>query len=685
MMREIKIWKMFWVALLLGMIALVTGCGREQSPAVLPIVVSTTPANLATAVPLNSVVTATFNLAMASATINGTTFTVTGPGTTPVPGVVTYAGVTATFTPSAPLAAGTVFTGTITTGAQSTRGIGLLADYIWTFSTVTQPQVTSTNPANGAINVPINQKITATFNEPMNAATILAPLTFTVKPFLGGPNVPGTVTYDAASDTAIFTPTANLSVTTKFTATITTAAQDPAGKALANDYVWTFMTGLVANATAPTVILTNPINLATNVPLNQKIAAIFSEAMDPATITAPLTFTVKPTLGGPNVTGTVTYNAASDTAIFSPTANLSASTQYTATISNAAKDLSGNALIAGPVPNPWTFTTGTLANSAGPTITLEFPANLATLVPIDTTVSATFSAPMDPATINTTTFLVTVTADGTPVTGTVTYNVASQVATFTPLLNLAINTQYTATVSPAAQDLSGNALVPGMVPNPWTFTTGPVAGGASPPTVNLGTAANFAVLATASTTSTGPVIINGDVGLAPGTSQGIPPAQVNGTIHVNDAIATQAQADLLSAYNDAAGRTANSQPLPGDMGGLTFTPGLYTNSTSVLISTDVTLDAQGNPNAVFIFQMGSTLTTAGSVILINGAQANNIFWVVGTSATLNGPIFEGTILADTSITQNAGVVVNGRLFAGSGPGGAGTVTVDGVSVNVPQP
>jgi hypothetical protein len=685
MMREIKIWKMFWVSLVLVMVALVTGCGREQSPAVLPIVVSTTPANLATAVPLNSVVTATFNLAMAPATINGTTFTVTGPGTAPVPGAVTYAGVTATFTPSVPLAPGTVFTGTITTGAQSTRGIGLLANFVWTFSTVAQPQVTSTNPARGAINVPINQKITATFNEPMNAATILAAGTFTVVPTLGGPAVAGTVTYDAASDTAIFTPSANLPVGTGFTGEITIAAQDPAGKALANNYVWTFMTGAVANATAPTVILTDPINLATNVPLNQEITAIFSEAMDPATISAPGTFIVVPTLGGPAVAGTVTYDPASDTAIFTPTANLTANTQFRATVSNAAKDLSGNALIAGAVPNPWTFTTGTTVNAAGPTITQEFPANLATLVPIDTTVSATFSAPMDPATINTTTFLVTVTADGTPVTGTVTYNVASQVATFTPLVNLAISTQYTATVSPAAQDLSGNALVPGMVPNPWVFTTGTVAGGASPPTVNLGTAGNFAVLATASITSTGPVIINGDVGLAPGTSQGIPPAQVNGTIHVNDAIATQAQADLLSAYNDAAGRTANSQPLPGDMGGLTFTPGLYTNSTSVLISSDVTLDAQGNPNAVFIFQMGSTLTTAGSVILVNGAQANNIFWVVGTSATLNGPIFEGTILADTSITENAGVVVNGRLFAGSGPGGAGSVTVNGVSVNVPQP
>jgi len=194
------------------------------------------------------------------------------------------------------------------------------------------------------------------------------------------------------------------------------------------------------------------------------------------------------------------------------------------------------------------------------------------------------------------------------------------------------------------------------------------------------------VLATASTTSTGPVIINGDVGVNPGSAQGIPPAQVIGTIYVDDAIAAKAQSDLLAAYNDAAGRSTNSQTLPGDMGGLTFHPGLYTNSTSVAISTDVTLDAQGDADAVFIFQMGTTLTTTGgSVILAGGAQAGNIFWVVGSSATLSAPTFQGNILADVSITQNGGVVVNGRLFAGSGPGGSGSVTVNGVSVNVPAP
>ena len=651
-----------------------------------PTVISTVPAGGATLVAVNTLVSATFSEPMNAATINGVTFTLTGPGVTPVAGAVTYAGTTATFTPATVLAANTLFTATITTGAQDPAGAALAANFVWTFTTVSQPKVTSTNPTSGATNVPINQKITATFSEPMSSSTIVAAGTFTVAPTLGGAAVTGTVTYDAASNTAIFTPSAALAISTEFTATITTAAQNPAGKAIASNYVWSFTTGTVANATAPTVVSTDPVDVATLVPLNQRITATFSKAMDPATISAAGTFTVVVTVGAVPVPGAVTYDTASETAIFTPTANLAASTQFTATISNAAKDLSGNALIAGGVPNPWSFTTGTTANATAPIITLTNPADGAMTVPIDTTINATFSTAMNPATITTATFLVTVTADRTPVSGTVAYDVASQIATFSPSSNLAASTQFTAAISPAVQDLDGNALAAGIVPNPWSFTTGTTAGGAGPATVNLASAGNFAVLATATITSTGAVIVNGDVGLNPGSAQGIPPAQVIGSIYVDDSIAAQAQVDLLAAYNDAVSRSANSQTLPGGIGGLTFTPGLYTNSTSVTIATDVTLDAQGDPNAVFIFQIGSTLTTTGgSVILAGGAKAGNIFWVVGTSATLSGPIFQGNILADVSITQNGGVTVNGRLFAGSGPGGAGSVTVNGVSVNVPAP
>ena len=155
--------------------------------------------------------------------------------------------------------------------------------------------------------------------------------------------------------------------------------------------------------------------------------------------------------------------------------------------------------------------------------------------------------------------------------------------------------------------------------------------------VPLGTAANFAVLAGSTVTSTGPTVINGDLGLSPGTSvTGFPPGQVNGTIHAADSLALQAQADLTSAYDDAATRPVTAT-VPVELGGTTETPGTYDSAAGTFgITGTLTLDAQGNPDAVFIFQAASTLITAAAsnVDLINDAQAANVFWVVGSSATL---------------------------------------------------
>ncbi|MGC2232124.1 MAG: Ig-like domain-containing protein, partial [Candidatus Acidiferrum sp.] len=652
-------------------------------------VVSTVPVAGAVGVAQSTTVSATFSEPMEASTINATTFTLAGPGVTPVTGSVSYAGSTATFTPGAALATGTLYTATITTGATDPTGNALAANYVWTFTTAGPPSVTSTVPASGANDVPLNQKVSATFSGHMTASTITATGTFTLAVAGGGAAVPGTVTYDAASDTAIFAPTAALAINTPYTATITTAAQSAQGNALPANYAWTFSTGPQLNASAPFVISTDPASAAINVPLNQRITATFNTPMDPSTISATGTFTVAVAGGGAAVTGTVAY--AGSTAVFTPTSNLIASTTYTATITTAAKDLTGDPMAANFT---WNFATGLTANLVAPTITLTVPASAATAVPIDQTISATFSTAMDPTTITNATFTVAVAGTGgASVNGTVAYDPASQIATFTPLANLAANTQYTATISNLVMDLTGNALstTTGAAPDPWNFTTSGVVGTGQAP-INLGSAASFAVMSTSSIASTGPVIINGDVGLAPGTSQGIPPAQVNGTIYINDSVVTQAQADLLAAYNDAVSRSTNAQTLPGNMGGLTFTPGLYVNSTSVLISgaganNNVTLDAQGDPNAVFIFKMGSTLTTGpgSQVILAGGAKASNVFWQVGTSATIDTTsIFQGNVLAAVSITVNTGAVVTGRLFAGSG-GAAASVTVDGMSVTVPQP
>ncbi|MDX6615059.1 MAG: hypothetical protein QOD60_150 [Solirubrobacterales bacterium] len=193
---------------------------------------------------------------------------------------------------------------------------------------------------------------------------------------------------------------------------------------------------------------------------------------------------------------------------------------------------------------------------------------------------------------------------------------------------------------------------------------------AAQPPVGLGTADSFAVLAGSAVTNTGPSTINGDLGVSPGTAiSGFPPGTVNGATHAADAVAIQAQSDLTTAYNDAAGRTPPAAVPGGNLGGLTLTRGVYNSASSLDLTGALTLDAQGNPNSVFIFQAGSTLTTASAsrVNLINGAQPCNVYWKVGSSATLGTTTaFVGNLLALTSISVNNGVVVNGRLLARNG-------------------
>jgi hypothetical protein len=187
--------------------------------------------------------------------------------------------------------------------------------------------------------------------------------------------------------------------------------------------------------------------------------------------------------------------------------------------------------------------------------------------------------------------------------------------------------------------------------------------------VGLGTADSFSVLGGSTVTNTGPSVLNADLGLSPGSAiTGFPPGTVHGTIHKNDAVASQAKSDLVIAYNDAAGRSSTSS-VAGDLAGLTLTSGVYTSASSLGLSGDLTLDGQNDPNSVFVFQAGSTLTTgsASRVQLINGAQACNVFWQVGSSATIGtSTAFTGNILALTSITLNTGATVHGRALARNG-------------------
>ncbi|MBA3807723.1 MAG: DUF3494 domain-containing protein [Solirubrobacterales bacterium] len=202
-------------------------------------------------------------------------------------------------------------------------------------------------------------------------------------------------------------------------------------------------------------------------------------------------------------------------------------------------------------------------------------------------------------------------------------------------------------------------------------------------TVGLGTAGSFSVLAGSTVTNTGPTTMFGDLGLTPGSSvTGAP--QVLGQTHVDDAVAIGAKNALTTAYNDAASRPSSGSA-GTELSGQTFLAGVRTASGSLLLSAGaLTLDAQGDPNAVFIFQVGSTLITGSntSVLLVNGAQACNVFWQVGSSATLGtGTRFLGTVMAAATITANTAATIHGRLLAQTGAVNLDTNTITNSNCN----
>jgi Ice-binding-like len=202
----------------------------------------------------------------------------------------------------------------------------------------------------------------------------------------------------------------------------------------------------------------------------------------------------------------------------------------------------------------------------------------------------------------------------------------------------------------------------------------------SPP---LGTAAGFAVLGATTVTNTGPSVITGDLGVSPGMSVvGFPPGAVDGTIHAGGPVATQAQADVATAYAFAAGQACDQDLSGQDLGGMTLPPGVYCFASSAQLTGTLRLDAQGDPTAAWLFQVTTALTTASNsaVVLVNGATPcnnDNVTWQIGSSATVGTATgFIGNVLANTSITFNAGANTTGGLYAHTG-----AVTLDTNSVS----
>jgi hypothetical protein len=386
---------------------------------------------------------------------------------------------------------------------------------------------------------------------------------------------------------------------------------------------------------------------------NNEIAVLFSQPMDPASINSG-TFLIA------GMTGTVSYDATNMIGAFKPSQAFAPNTVYNASIGVGAKDMSETPLGA---PFDFSFTTIATSDTSTPHwIAINLVAG-ASCVPQNQKTSVTFNEQMDSLTINPSTLYLV--AANAAVPATVTYDVVHQQATLTPSATLAANTAYWIVITGGAQDMSEQPIGQSQ----QTFTTGPCAGGETQPVALCPSIGNFSVLAGTTVTNTGSTVVSGDVGVCPGTAvTGFPPGTTGGTIHIADGVASLAQAALTAGYIDAAGR-AGGTSVAGDLVGKTLTAGVYTSTSSLANSGDLTLDAQGNPNAVFIFQIASTLITgSGShIILANGALACNVFWQVGSSATLGtNSVFAGNIMALTSITITTGVNLDGRALARNG-------------------
>jgi hypothetical protein len=696
-----------------------------------PMVIATVPTDTATGVPVAQVLTATFNESMLCATLKSpaTTFTVNGPGVAPVAGTVSCAGAIAIFTPAADLAFNTLYTATINTGAQDLAGTPMVTSKVWTFRTLPAPPlppaVISTVPVNLAPNVPVNQTLSATFSEAMDPVTINS-ATFLLKK-TGGAAVNGVIAYVPAGSVATFKPFANLAPSTNYTATITSGALDLNDSEGVVTYTRTFTTAAGPITIAPTVISTIPVTLPedVNVSLNQAVSAVFSEAMNPATINST-TFM----LTGPGVTpvsGLVAYAAIGDTLVFIPSSNLTADTTYTATITTGVQDLAGDPLAANYV---WTFKTGAVVVAVPPELVSTVPVNAAINVPLNQAVSATFSEAMDPLTLTTTTFQLM--QGGTLIPATITYDAINFIATLTPTNPLTASTTYTATVTNGATDLAGNPLGNTGAPNPWTFTTGAVVipppiilgptislfgsfgGGAGITNQGINTVVHGDIGTTgASTKITGfhddTVMVAGipqcvytetpsDIGLVTGAiDTATPPPTVgcpNEGTAATFAIATQAALEAQTAYLTLQAIPLGITLATDELGNRVLAPGTYKSASFYQITTGpLTLDAQGDPNAFWVFQMGSYLTVGTptapeSVILLHGAQAKNVYWAVGglPGAVINyggGGTMVGTIISQPGITiSSPGVAavttINGRVLALN----ASTTMVNTV-INVP--
>jgi hypothetical protein len=433
--------------------------------------------------------------------------------------------------------------------------------------------------------------------------------------------------------------------------------------------------------TIPAVSLSDPADNAIGVAVGQPVVITFSEPMDPATINGT---SVTLTQNAVAVAGSITYTSPKVT--FTPTAALPANKLYVVTVTTAAKSQAGKALAA---DHTFSFTTGQAPDVLLPLVNLTDPLNNMTGIARNKSITIQFSEAMESTSINTTTF--SVKQGSNVVAGAVVYS--GTTATFTPTNALNALTMYTATITTGAKDLGGNALASNTS---WNFTTG--GSTATLATVNLGESGNYVILAKTAINNISTSAITGDLGLSPAATSYVTglsvtnatgyatSAQVTGKIYAADMATptpinlTTAVNNMVTAYNDAAGRTSPdfTELATGNIGGRTLAPGLYKWTNTVTIPSQITIS--GGPNDIWIFQIAGNLSvsSAVNVTLSGGAQAKNIFWQVAGQATLGTTVqFQGTILSMTGITLQTGASITGRALAQT------AVILDGSAISNP--
>lgn len=503
----------------------------------------------------------------------------------------------------------------------------------------TLPLVSANTPAAGSTGVASNAAVTATFNEPMDPSTITVS-TFSLRATATGAAIPGAVTYVASTRTAEFRAASALASNASVTATVSTGAKDAAGNALAVAHTWTFT---VRDELAPVVTSSLPVSGASGVSTSATVVLTFSEAMDASTMNSG-NITLRATSSGVVVTGTVAYNSGTNTATFTPGSALAAGVGYTITVSTAVKDAAGNALAAAYSSS---FTTATPVDSTRPTVTQVSPSNGATGVVVSDFVTVTFSEPMNPATINAGTVVLSASGGG-PVAGVVTYNAASNSARLTPVVPLSAGASYSVTITTGVADLAGNTLASVFTS---TFATA-AASDVSAPVVS----------------AVGPT--NGATGVALGTSV---------SITFNEALNAGTVSSASVTLSGPSGVVASNVGCNSGCTVVTLTPSApLTGNTAYAVTVATTVaDVAGNTLAAAFTSSFTTLVSnlVAPTVLVTGPAAGETGVRVNKilTATFSTVMDPATINSSTFTVRNTatGAAIEGIVTYNGGTNTAG--------------